>query len=65
MTNRPLAEIAAGAAEFRKAIGSLGLDPASPILPFAVFSLPAGPGAKITDRGIWDGTNQKMVTVLV
>jgi adenine deaminase len=65
MTDRPLSEIAAGAAEFRKAIGSLGLDPASPILPFAVFSLPAGPGAKITDRGIWDGNNQKLVTVVV
>jgi adenine deaminase len=64
MTNRPLAEIAAGAAEFRKAIGSLGLDPSSPILPFAVFSLPAGPGAKVTDRGIWDGNNRKMVTLL-
>lgn len=65
MTDRPLEEIAAGAAEFRKAIGSLGLDPSSPILPFAVFSLPAGPGAKVTDRGIWDGKNQKLVTLFV
>jgi adenine deaminase len=64
MTDRPLAEIAAGAAEFRKAIGTLGLDPSSPILPFAVFSLPAGPGAKVTDRGIWDGKNQKLTTLL-
>ncbi|MBN2085988.1 MAG: adenine deaminase [Anaerolineales bacterium] len=65
MTNRPLPEIAAGAMEFRKAIGSLGLDPSSPILPFAVFSLPAGPGAKVTDRGIWDGENGRLVGLLV
>jgi adenine deaminase len=65
MTDRPIAEIAAGAAEFRQAIGALGLDPASPILPFAVFSLPAGPGAKVTDRGIWDGKNGKLVKLMV
>ncbi|MBN1439357.1 MAG: hypothetical protein JW929_08115 [Anaerolineales bacterium] len=56
---------AAGAAELRRAIGALGLDPAGRILPFAVFSLPAGPGAKVTDRGIWAGRNGKLVTLVV
>ncbi|NPV87434.1 MAG: adenine deaminase [Anaerolineae bacterium] len=60
-----VAEAAPLAAAFRKAIGALGLDPSSPILPFAIFSLPAAPGAKVTDRGIWDGDHRRLVEVLV
>ena len=65
MTTGPVEEIAPQAAAFRKAIGSLGLDPKSPILPFAVFSLPAGPGAKVTDQGIWDADQQALVPLFV
>ena len=50
---------------FRKAIGTLGLDPKSPILPFAVFSLPAGPGSKVTDLGIWDVDKKILVPLFV
>lgn len=65
MTTGPVEAIAPRAADFRKAIGSLGLDPKSPILPFAVFSLPAGPGAKVTDQGIWDDVEQTLVPLFV
>jgi adenine deaminase len=65
MTTGSVEAIAPQAAAFRKAIGSLGLDPKSPILPFAVFSLPAGPGAKVTDLGIWDADTQKLVPLFV
>ncbi len=65
MTTGSVETIAPQATAFRKAIGSLGLDPKSPILPFAVFSLPAGPGAKVTDQGIWDDINQALVPLFV
>jgi adenine deaminase len=65
MTTGSAAEIAPQAEAFRKAIGTLGLDPKSPILPFAAFSLPAGPGVKVTDKGIWDGDKQAMVSLFV
>jgi adenine deaminase len=65
MSTGPAEPMAQGARAFREAIGSLGLDPKSPILPFAIFSLPAGPGAKVTDCGIWDAEGQKLVPLFV
>jgi len=58
-------DMAVRARAFRQAIGALGLDPKSPILPFAIFSLPAGPGDKVTDRGIWDSAQKRLVELLV
>lgn len=65
MSLESVAAMAPEAKAFRQAIGTLGLDPKSPILPFAVFSLPAGPGARVTDRGIWDGDKQALVPMFV
>ncbi|NLT98307.1 MAG: adenosine deaminase, partial [Christensenellaceae bacterium] len=65
MTTGSVADAAPLAEKFRKAIGTLGLDPKSPIMPFAAFSLPAAPGAKVTDRGIWDGSKQTLVSLFV
>lgn len=65
MTTGSVEAIAPEAAAFRKAIGALGLDPKSPILPFAVFSLPAGPGAKVTDQGLWDANQKALVPLFV
>ncbi len=65
MSQEAVSVMAPQAKAFRKAIGTLGLDPKSPILPFAVFSLPAGPGARVTDRGIWDGDKQALVPMFV
>jgi adenine deaminase len=65
MSQEPVEVMAQQAKDFRQAIGELGLDPKSPILPFAVFSLPAGPGDKVTDRGIWDSTKHRFVELLV
>lgn len=65
MADEPVESMAPKASEFRRAIGALGLDPKSPILPFAIFSLPAGPGDKVTDRGIWDSKKQALVELLV
>lgn len=65
MSLHSVAAMAPEAKAFRLAISSLGLDPKSPILPFAVFSLPAGPGARVTDRGIWDGDKQALVPLFV
>jgi adenine deaminase len=61
MSGETVAQVAPTASAFREAIGSLGLDPKTPILPFGIFSLPAGPGAKVTDRGIWDGEQKQLV----
>jgi adenine deaminase len=63
LSNAPIEEIARSARAFRRAIGELGLDPNSPILPFAIFSLPAAPGAKVTDRGIWDADRKALVPI--
>jgi adenine deaminase len=63
MSNAPVDEIANSARVFRDAIGALGLDPNNPIMPFAVFSLPASPGAKVTDRGIWDAEKKALVSL--
>jgi adenine deaminase len=65
MSQEPVEVMAKQAKDFRQAIGALGLDPKSPILPFAIFSLPAGPGDKVTDLGIWDSKKQKLVDLLV
>jgi len=54
-------EMAELASSFRDAIGELGLDKNQPILPFAVFSLPVGPGAKVTDLGMWDNEEKGMI----
>lgn len=65
MADETIETMALQASAFRRAIGELGLDPKSPILPFAIFSLPAGPGDKITDRGIWCAQKQALVELLV
>jgi len=65
MSDAPIEEIAGAARGFRQAIGSLGLDPESPILPFAIFSLPAAPGAKVTDLGLWDPDRGALVPLFV
>jgi adenine deaminase len=65
MSDASVEEIAGSAKAFRQAIGSLGLDPESPILPFAIFSLPVAPGAKVTDRGIWDADKGALVSLFV
>ncbi len=63
MTTSPVDSIARDARAFREAIGTLGLDPHSPILPFAVFSLPAAPGDKVTDLGLWDAAQGQHVSL--
>jgi len=32
---------------------------------FAAFTLPAGPGAKVTDLGLWDSERKAFVPLLV
>jgi adenine deaminase len=61
MSQVPIGEIAASAKAFRKALDALDLDPDNPIMPFALFSLPVTPGAKVTDRGIWDADRAALV----
>jgi adenine deaminase len=51
----------AAARAFREAIAACGLDPHKPIMPFAIFSLSAALGAKVTDRGIWDPEKRTLV----
>lgn len=65
MCEDKVAEVARSAKAFRQAIGSLGLDPTNPILPFAIFSLPAAPGAKVTDLGLWDCQKKQIVPLFV
>ncbi|MGC9346632.1 MAG: adenine deaminase C-terminal domain-containing protein [Anaerolineae bacterium] len=65
MTADPADVIARDAKAFRKVIATLGLDPSSPILPFAIFSLPVAPGDKVTDRGLWDAKQEALVSLFV
>jgi adenine deaminase len=65
MTTDPADVIARDAKAFRQAIATLGLDPSSPILPFAIFSLPVAPGDKVTDRGLWDAEQEALVSLFV
>ncbi len=65
MTTGSVEEIGKKVKLFRAAIASLGLDPGNPIFPFAIFTLPAMPGPKITDLGLWDGDQGKIVSVIV
>ncbi len=65
MSNKPLTEIAKSANSFRNALARLKLDPENPIYPFALFSLPAAPGGKVTDLGLWDDSQKKMLPLFV
>jgi len=65
MSTEPADAVARDAGAFRQAIATLGLDPHSPILPFAVFSLPATPGDKATDLGLWDASAGAHVSLFV
>jgi len=65
MTTGTAQEAGEKALAFRQAIGSLGLDSKMPIMAFAAFTLPAGPGAKVTDLGLWDSERKAFVPLLV
>jgi adenine deaminase len=65
MSPVPVEKIAESAGAFRQAIAKLGLDAKSPIFPFALFSLPVAPGAKVTDKGIWDPEKKELLPLLV
>ncbi|MFX1253818.1 MAG: adenine deaminase C-terminal domain-containing protein [Promethearchaeota archaeon] len=65
MSNAPLDKLTKSAESFRQALKKLGIDPSNPIMPFAIFSLPAVPGAKVTDRGLWDDTQKKLISPFV
>ena len=65
MTTGTAQEAGAKAHAFRLAIASLGLDSKMPIMAFAAFTLPAGPGAKVTDLGLWDSERKAFVPLLV
>ncbi|MFX0209168.1 MAG: adenine deaminase C-terminal domain-containing protein, partial [Candidatus Hodarchaeota archaeon] len=65
MSNTSLKELCKSAERFRNALDKLGLDPSNPIMPFALFSLPAVPGAKVTDLGIWDDKQKKLVPIFI
>ena len=65
MTTGSAQDAGAKAHAFRQAIGSLGLDTKMPIMAFAAFTLPAGPGAKVTDLGLWDSERKAFVPLLV
>lgn len=65
MSTASLKELCQSAERFRNALDKLGLDPSNPIMPFALFSLPAVPGAKVTDLGIWDDRQKKLVPIFV
>ncbi len=65
MTTAPTDALVRDVRAFRNAIAELGLDPENPILPFAVFSLPAAPGDKVTDLGLWDAKAQALVPLFV
>jgi adenine deaminase len=64
MSTQPIGEVAESVRSFREAFALLGLDPKSPIIPFAAFTLPAGPGAKVTDLGVWDNEKKEFVPLV-
>lgn len=54
MSDRPLAEVARGWEELRRAAGDLGSVPAEPFMVLSFLALPVIPELKLTDQGLVD-----------
>ncbi len=65
MSERPLAEVAAGWEEMRQAAGSLGCRLQEPFMALSFLALPVIPDLKITDRGLVDVTRFELVPLFV
>jgi adenine deaminase len=65
MSERPLAEVAAGWHEMRRAAGSLGCRLQEPFMALSFLALPVIPDLKITDRGLVDVNRFELVPLFV
>ena len=65
MSERPLAEVAAGWEEMRQAAGSLGCRLQEPFMALSFLALPVIPDLKITDRGLVDVSRFELVPLFV
>lgn len=65
MSERPLAEVAAGWREMRQAAGSLGCRLDEPFMVLSFLTLPVIPELKITDRGLVDVSRFELVPLFV
>jgi adenine deaminase len=65
MSERPLAEVAAGWQEMRRAAGSLGCCLQEPFMALSFLALPVIPDLKITDRGLVDVNRFELVPLFV
>ncbi len=65
MSERPLAEVAAGWQEMRQAAGKLGCRLQEPFMALSFLALPVIPDLKITDRGLVDVGRFELVPLFV
>jgi adenine deaminase len=65
MSERPLAEVAAGWQEMRRAAGSLGCCLQEPFMALSFLALPVIPDLRITDRGLVDVNRFELVPLFV
>lgn len=65
LSERPLKEFAADTEGVTKAMGELGYRHMSPIMSFCTISLPVSPAFKLTDKGIVDVVNGRIVPLVV
>lgn len=65
LSEEPLHELAAGVKKLTDAMKSLGYKHYSPIMSLSTHSLPVSPALKITDRGLIDVNEGKVVPLIV
>jgi len=65
LSPKPMTEIAAALGELERALKSMGVSHADPISLLTLIALAVSPEAKITDLGIVDVVNKKLLDVIV
>ncbi len=62
MSDRPVDEVARGAAEVRRALEDWGYRHANPLMSLSTLALPVSPALKLTDRGLVDVVARELVS---
>jgi len=65
VSDRPVREVAAELAGFRRALGTLAFEHRSPVMALGVLTLAVSPALKLTDRGLVDVTAGKIVPLIM
>ncbi len=65
VSDRPVSEVAAELAQYRRALEALGFVHDSPIMALGVLTLPVSPALKLTDRGLVDVQAGRIVPLII